>query len=116
MLGFDIRSPFKVRDGAADFQDSIIGSGGEAKFGDGHFQQFFAFAVYPAIVSNLTGTHVGVAVQVLPVSEPVVLEVAGSVDARPDGFGGFAGRFAGEFSVVHGGNFNVDVDAVHERS
>ena len=91
MLGFDIDFTFQVCDGAADFENAVVGAGGEAEFGDGHFEEVFAFGVHPAEAADFPGAHVGIAEEVLLVPEPVKLKLAGGVHPFPNGFGGFSG-------------------------
>ena len=48
--------------------------------------------------------------------EAGVLELAGGEDAGADLGGAFGGGVAAELFVLHGGDFDVDVDAVEERA
>ena len=48
--------------------------------------------------------------------EAGVLELAGGEDAGADLGGAFGGGVAAELLVLHGGDFDVDVDAVEQRA
>ena len=55
--GFDFVGVFEIGDGAADFQDAIVGSRGETETGHGAFQHRLAFGVNATVTSNQTRRH-----------------------------------------------------------
>ena len=55
--GFDFVGVFEIGDGAADFQDAIVGSRGETETGHGAFQHRLAFGVNATVATNQTARH-----------------------------------------------------------
>jgi hypothetical protein len=108
---------FEVGDGAGDFQDAVVGAGAEALLGHGAFEQAFAIGGERAGDADVAGGHLGVAVQLFfRRGEAFELFLAGANDAVANLGGGFRLVGGAHFFVVHGGNVDVDIDAVHERA
>ncbi len=63
---------------------------------------------------ELAGGHAGVAAGLSAFGEPLLLDGPCSKDAFPDGGGGFAIFGAGQLVELHGGHFDVEVDAVQK--
>ena len=59
--GTDIRRFFQIGDGAGNFQDAVIGPGGQPQLVDGRFQQAAGNIVNPAVFFDVTIAHAGVA-------------------------------------------------------
>src|SRR5258707_5460393 len=51
---------FEVGDRAADFQDAIVGTGGQSQAQHGELQHRFALRIYPAVASNQARRHGGI--------------------------------------------------------
>src|SRR2546430_6186430 len=58
--GIDFIGVFEIGDGAADFQDAIVGSRGEPQTGHGTFQHRLAFGVNATVKTNQTRRHRGI--------------------------------------------------------
>lgn len=51
----------QVGDGAGDFQNSVVGPGGEIELGNGHFEERLGLILECAEFSRVLGAHGGVA-------------------------------------------------------
>jgi hypothetical protein len=58
VFALDFGGAFDVRDGSGDFEDAIVGAGGETEAGDGVFQELFAFGVDGAVLTNVALTSI----------------------------------------------------------
>jgi len=108
MFGADRGRLAEIGDGAGDFQDSIVRAGGEAHAADGHFESALAGIVEGADFADGAGGHPGV------VESASLLQGAGALDAGANLFGGFGGGVAAQFLEGHGGDFDVNIDAVEQ--
>ena len=117
---------FEVGDGAGYLEDAVVGAGGEALLLHGALEQAFGVGGELAEGADLLGGHLGVGEDGATglagdgagggLEEAVVLELAGGEDAGADLGGAFGGGGAAELLVLHGGDLDVDVDAVEERA
>ena len=76
--------PFEVGDGAGEFDEAVVGAGGEVHGGDSLLQEYFRSAVERANFADEGGSHFGIGEYALP-SESIVLYSAGFLDAFSDG-------------------------------
>lgn len=74
---------FEVGDGAGEFDEAVVGAGGEVHGGDGLFQECFRGAVERADFADEGGSHFGIGEYALP-SESIVLYGTGFLDALSD--------------------------------
>ncbi len=61
--GLDGGGGFEVGDGAGNFQDAIVGAGGQPLLGHGPFQEALAVSGELAEGADVTRGHLGVAVE-----------------------------------------------------
>src|SRR6267142_782038 len=115
MLRFEIFGAFKIGDGASHFQNAVIASGREAEFGDGVFQDLFAFRSQRAVLANVAPAHLRVRVNVF-VEEAAELRVARGDDAMADCFRGLRETAARQIFVRNSGHVDLNIDTVHERA
>ena len=54
--------PFQVGDGSGDFEDAVVGPGGEAQALHGHLEQALGLGTRGAVLLDEPGRHVGVGV------------------------------------------------------
>ena len=116
MADFDIHAVFQVGDRSAHLQNFIVGAGGKAKPFDRDFQQVLRFVVDLAEMTDIPCFQVRVAVNLFPLFITLKLPITRLVDASADRGRGFARLGRLQFVVFQGRHFNVNVDAVEERS
>ena len=117
VVGGDVFGIGEVGDGAGDLEDAIVSAGAEVQLGHGHLHHAFGGFVEGAMALEELGGHAGVAADLGILGEALALDVARFFHALADGGGGLAGSsFAGDVPIRHGGDFDVDVDAVEERA
>jgi hypothetical protein len=105
----------EVGDGAADFEDAVVGAGAEVEFVHGLFQHGGTFGAEGAELLEGAVGHAGVGF-VFGSGEARGLSLPGGEDACPDGGGGLGRGIVVEIAELHGGCFDMDVDAIEERS
>ncbi len=115
MVGGDIFAFGEVGDGAGQFQDAVVGSRREVQLLHGGLQEPLAGGVGFAEVAHFGGAHLGVAGH-LGSSETLELAFSRSLHACADGGRVFGVAFIGQLLVVDAGDFDVDVDAVQQRT
>ena len=114
-MGGNVFDPFQVGDGAGDLEDAGVGPGREAELVDGLFQKSLGAIPDLTIFFQKAGGHLGVAVDALA-GKALALVLPGLVHSSLDDLRVLAGGFAGQVPVTNGRDFNVDIDAVHERA
>ena len=112
VVGGDLVVVGEVGEGAGDFEDSIVGPGGEVHLVHGVFEQVAAVVVEGGVGFHDAGRHGGVAADVRFAGKAGGLHGAGGLDGGADGFGRFALVGAIEVAEVDGRDF----DAVEERA
>src|SRR5690348_12821061 len=65
VLGLQRTAALEIGHGARHFQDAVVGAGAEALLGHGTFQKPFAVGRKFAILADLAGRHLGVAINLL---------------------------------------------------
>jgi hypothetical protein len=116
VVGGDGIMPGEVGEGAGDFEDAVVGAGREVHLVHGVFQEFARGFVEGGMGFHDAGRHGGVAADVWFAGETGRLHGAGGFDAGADGLGRFPGVGAVEVAELDGRDFDVDVDAVEERT
>lgn len=101
----------QVGDGAGNFQYSVIAAGGELKFAHGVLEQLRALAVRQAMAVDVAGFERGIGFAL-----PLSLQGVGGGDARPDRRRSFSGVAGGQLGFGDGGNVDMQVDSVEQRS
>jgi hypothetical protein len=108
---------FEVGDGTGDFKDAVVGAGGEALLLHGAFEKLLGVRAQLAEGANLAGAHLCVGIDLFfCAGEPLALQLACIKDASADAGRAFAGSSSAQLAVLDSGDFDVDVDAVQERS
>lgn len=112
VFGEDVVSLFEVGDGAGEFDEAVVGAGGEAHGGNGVAQEVFAGLVEGTELAEERGIHFGIGKDVFS-RKTRALNGAGTFDARADieAFLGVARGF--EFVEGDARNLDVKVDSVH---
>jgi hypothetical protein len=108
VLGSDGGGLIEVGDGAGDFEDAVVGAGGEAHAADGHFEGALAGIVESADFADVAGGHAGV------VESAGALYGAGLFDAGANLGRRLGGGIAAQFLEGDGWDFDVDIDAIQE--
>jgi hypothetical protein len=116
--GFDAVGVGEVGDGAGDFEDAVVGAGGEGELFHGLLEELAGFGINGAVGADLGVGHAGVAGGEAGggVGEAGGLAGAGGDDAVAEVGGGFAGFLGLAFGEGEGGGFDVEVNAVEEWS
>ena len=113
MVALDVFGAGEVGDGAGDFEDAVVGAGGEVHLLHGLFEVDLGFGIERAVFADLFRAHRGVGVDAFAGGEAEALDVAGFGDAGADGGGGFSGVFfGGELTEIDGRNVDVEIDPV----
>jgi len=107
-------SPIQVSDGARDLQDAVVGAGAQAQAGHGAFEQSLALHGDVAVLADLPGTQLGVAVDLFALVA-LQLALAGGDDPRSNLLGAFPARVRAQFVVLDRRHVDVDVDPVKQR-
>ncbi len=108
---------FEIGDGARDFEDAVVGAGGEALLLHGALKQAFGVGAKFAVGADLAGGHLGVGEDLFAgLLEPGSLAVAGGHDAGANFGGAFGGGSAAQLLILNGGHLDMDIDAVEERA
>ena len=106
---------FKVCDGAGDFEDAIVGAGGEALLLHGTLKEAFSVGAQLAIGADLARGHLRIGVNFFAVLlESLALPLAGYHNAGADLGRALDCRATAKLLVLNGWNFDVDVDAVEQ--
>lgn len=104
---------FEVGNGAGNFEDAIVGAGGKALLLHGAFEQALGVGAEFAVDANLPRVHLGIRVDFLAsLVKALALAFAGGHDAGANLSRALSGRVAAKFFVLHGWNFDVNVDAI----
>jgi len=111
----DVVALFKVCDRAGDFEDAVVGAGGESETVGNEFQKAIAGGIQFAVFADKARRHLGVRMDFQPF-EPLQLQVAGAFDPRCYGGGAFAVGPVGKIAVFDRRDFDVDIYPVHERT
>ncbi len=111
--GGDVVSALEVGDGAGEFDEAIVGAGGETHGRDGLPQKVFAGLVEGAELAEEGAIHLGIGENTLSF-KTFPLDIAGALDAGAD-VETFLGIARG-FELVEGDarNLDVEVDSVHD--
>lgn len=107
----DVVTLFKVGNGAGDFEDAVVGAGGEAEAFHSEFDQAFRSLVNFAEFFQLSRTKLGVAANAF-FFVALALKSTCHLHALPNGLGAFITRVDREFLEGHGGHFDVQIDPV----
>ena len=83
MFGEDVVGSFEVGDGAGEFDEAVVGAGGEVHGGDGLLQEYFRSAVERANLADEGGAHFGIGEYALS-NESFALYGAGFLDTFSD--------------------------------
>jgi hypothetical protein len=121
VLDGDVRGAFQVGNSAGDFQDAVMSAGGEPLLLHGALQQALGVGGKLAESANLLGGHLRIREDLGlargfdgGMSKPFVLPLAGSENAGANLGGAFSGSRPAQLFVLHGGDLNVDVDAIQQ--
>lgn len=112
VFGEDMVSLFEVGDGAGEFDEAVVGAGGEAHGGNGVAQEVFAGLVEGAELAEERGIHFGISEDVFP-RKTRTLNDTGTFDARADIEARLGVARGFEFVEGDARDFDVKVDAVH---
>lgn len=112
--GADVFFAGEVGEGAGDFEDAVVGAGGEVEGFHGLLKEVGGVFVELAVGADLARGHGGVGEEAGGAFEAFGLDGACGDDAFADFFGFFAAGGAGEFFVFDEGDFDMEVDAIEE--
>jgi hypothetical protein len=108
VFGSDGGGFIQVGDGAGDFENAVVGAGGEAHPTDRHFERALAGIVECADLADIAGRHAGV------VESARALYGAGLFHAGADFRRRLGSGIATQFLKGDGWNLDVDIDAVEQ--
>ena len=108
----------EIRDSSGDLQDAIVGTSAQALLSHSSFKQVLAVSGKTTERSHVPRRHLSVAInRIFAVGmEPRKLPLARVHHSLQDLCRTFRLMRASHFLVVHGGNINVDVDAIEQRT
>ena len=107
----DAFAPLQVGDGPGHLENPGEGAGREPQPIGDQLQHSVAAGVQLALLPEVAGVHLGVAVNLRP-REPFDLDVAGALHPGGDGSGAFGLAPVGQVAIAHRRDFDVDVDPV----
>ena len=107
--------PFQVGDGPGHLEDPGEGVVRETEPVGDQFQHPVAGGVQLAVLPEVAGVHLGVAVDLGPL-EPLHLEIAGALHPTADFRGAFGLGPVGQVAVADRRHLDMDVDPVQERA
>lgn len=113
VVGLDSVGGFEVGDGAADFEQAVESTGGEAEALEGGIQETLGGAVEAAVVAELQGAHIGVDPRTMKLGKARFLMFAGGehpLRHRPARFA----RRALELLQCHRRDLDMEVDPVQQ--
>jgi len=116
VFGGDLVARLQVSDRARHFQDAVVGAGAEIQFGHRDANQLLRLVAELAMLLDLARPHSRVAVDLFVGPEARLLPLTGTPNAIADWGGGFFGARAGDVAIFDGWNFDVEIDAVEQRS
>lgn len=116
MFGQEGFSALEVGYGARDFQDAVVGAGGEATALDGGSEELFAIGGDGAVFADELGRHLRIGVEFFFAAVALDLNSAGAQDAVTHACGAFDVSVAAQLFVFHGGDCDVDVNTVEQRA
>ena len=105
----------KVCNGERDFEDAMVGPGGEPEASDGLVEQVGGSGVQAAVFFYILGAHLGIAVNLGGTCKPLSLPHSCLVDANADGSRRLTGRLTDQFLDRDRRHLDMHVDAVQER-
>jgi hypothetical protein len=108
---------FEVGDGAGHFEDAIVRARGEALLLHGALQQALGIGAQFAVGANLARGHLRVGVDFFAgLSEALPLALARGHHAVANLRRALGRRSAAQLLVLHGRNFDMNIDAVEQRA
>ncbi len=113
MGGGDFVGGGEVGDGAGEFDDAVMGAGGEVHLTGGGAHQLLARRVERAVLAYLAGAHVGVR-DARRARKAGALAGAGRFDAPTHGGRGFRRADGGQLLVGDARHVEMDVNAVEQ--
>jgi hypothetical protein len=113
--GLDALGTGEVGDGAGDFQNAVVSSGGEGELFHRLLEQVTEGGIDPAVFADLRVRHAGVGGG-FGAGETGLLHRAGGVNPRSNHSRGFAGLFRAKIADGQGRGFDVKIDAVEQRA
>src|SRR5271156_6208707 len=116
MFGREGWGALEVSDGARNFQNAVVGAGGEAQALNRGLQDFFAFGGNGAVFADQLRRHLRIGVDVFFGAVAFELNVAGTQHAAAHTGGAFDFHVTAQFLILHGRNFDVDVNAIQQRT
>jgi hypothetical protein len=105
----------EVGDGAADAEDFVVGSGGEAHFFHGRFQQRFRVGFQLAVFADLRRSHPTVQTQRV-LAEAALLHFSCGVHIGLHLLAGGPDRLIGQLAERDRRDFDMDVQAIQQRA
>ena len=111
---FDAIGSRKVGDGAGDFENAVVGTGGERELLHRLLEEVAEGRVDHAGGADLRVSHAGVG-RGARAGEASELAFARGLHAGADDLGGFGGLLGAKFVDGKRGSFDVEIDAVKER-
>jgi two-component sensor histidine kinase len=115
MLGLDLLARFEIRNRARDPQDPVVGASREPQPRDCVLHQLLTFPIQFAKTTERARRHLGIAENAEGL-ETARLALPSGENALPDGRRFFAFLVLGQFFVFHGGNLDVQIDPVEQRT
>src|SRR5271157_4212790 len=113
----EVLDAFEVGDGTRDFEDAVVGAGGESLLLHGALEEALGVGAQLAVGANLAGGHLRVGVDLLAeFSKSLPLAFAGSKHTGANLGRALDGRRAAQFLIFNGRDFDVNVDAVEKRA
>lgn len=115
MVAVDVVAGGEVGDGAADAEDFVVGSGGQAHLFHGRFQERFGVGFELAVFADLGRGHAAVQAQRV-LAEAALLHFSRGLHVGLHFFAAGPDRLIGQLAERDGGDFDMDVQAIEQRA
>ena len=116
MAGLDVFGGIKVGNGAGDFQDTVVGTGGQAQTLHGGFEQGQTGGIGHGIFMQKRRSHLGVAIDTFIIGKTLFLDSTRLDNPFTDSQTGFGRTLFGNLLKRHGNDLHLYVDTVEQRS
>jgi len=117
VLGLDLIRGVEVGEGAGDLEDAVVGAGGEIEVVHRLLQQGVGLGFELAVLADELGGHGAVGGDSGVLGKTLLLDEPAALHPLADGLRILAAAIAArQLFVVHGRDFDVEVDAVEQRA
>ena len=116
MLRRDLSLAIEISDSARNFQNPIVSAGAQVQFVHGYANQVLRILSEFAVLLKLARGHASIAVYFCVAAKPLLLTLTRANNALTDRGRRLFSALAGDVPILHGWDFNVQIDTVQQRA